>query len=67
MEELHEAMRFMNESTPEITVLMDETTSALTEGEKVMQGLKNNPLLRGGIPDGTAKAENFSGYRGEER
>ncbi len=49
MDELQKMMVFLNESTPEISVLIEETTSALAESEQVMQGLKNNPLLRGGI------------------
>lgn len=67
MEELRELMVFMNRSTPEISILMEETTSALVEGEKVLQGLKNNPLLRGGIPPETESTGTFVGYREEER
>ncbi len=65
MEELRDLMVFMNQSTPEISVLLEEATSALAESEKVMQGLKNNPLLRGGIPPETVLSETFEGYREE--
>lgn len=61
--ELQELMTFMSESTPEISLLMEETTTALQESEKVMQGLQNNPLLRGGIPAQTESGGSFDGYR----
>ncbi len=61
--ELQNLMTFMSESTPEITVLMEETTTALQESEKVMQGLQNNPLLRGGIPAKVESSGSFDGYR----
>ncbi len=61
--ELQQLMTFMNQSTPEITVLMEETTAALKESEKVMEGLKNNPMLRGGISPDTEVGTSFEGYR----
>ncbi len=64
-EELRHLMVFMNNSTPEISLLMEEATSALVESEKVMQGLKNNPLLRGGIAPETDQNSTFQGYRQE--
>lgn len=37
--------------TPELSAALDEATGALREGEKVLEGLSNNPLLRKGISD----------------
>lgn len=65
--ELHQLMEFMNQSTPEISILLEETTTALKESEKVMQGIKNNPLLRGGIPPETESGSSFEGYREEKQ
>ncbi len=56
-------MTFMNNSTPEIAILMEETTAALKESEKVMEGLQNNPLLRGGISPEIETDSSFDGYR----
>ncbi len=64
-EELSQLMAFMNSSTPDISLLMEEATSTLAESEKVMQGLKNNPLLRGGIAPETESGGTFQGYRQE--
>ncbi len=64
-EELRLLMAFMNNSTPQMALLLEEATSALIETEKVMEGLKNNPLLRGGIEPQTEGATTFQGYRQE--
>jgi len=61
--QLHELMTFMNNSTPEIAILMEETTAALKESEKVMEGLQNNPLLRGGTSPEIETDSSFDGYR----
>jgi phospholipid/cholesterol/gamma-HCH transport system substrate-binding protein len=66
--ELRQILSFFRESTPDLAVLVDEATAAMDASEKVAQGLKNNPLLRGGIPpDETAGQDTYSGFRGEER
>lgn len=67
MDELQKMMIFLNESTPGISVLLEETTSALAESEQVMQGLKNNPLLRGGIAPRIEQLEAHGGFREEEK
>lgn len=65
--ELHALSLFLNSSTPEIAVLLEEATEAMAESEKVMEGLKNNPLLRGGITQETESNSVFEGYRQEVR
>ncbi len=67
MEELRLMMNFLNASTPEISALMEESTSAIVESEKLMQGLQNNPLVRGGIPPVPPAGAVFEGHRGEVR
>jgi len=67
VEELRLMMNFLNQSTPEISVLMEESTNALVESEKVMQGLQNNPLLRGGIAPAAESGAVFEGHRQEVR
>ncbi|MEZ4388086.1 MAG: MlaD family protein [Candidatus Krumholzibacteriia bacterium] len=63
MEELVALTAFLNRSAPQIGILMDETIRTLAESEKVLQGLKNNPLLRGGIPPETPAPGTFEGRR----
>jgi len=51
MKEVRELMEYMNGLSPEISSLIEGTGSTIEEAEKVLQGLKNNPLLRGGIEE----------------
>ena len=63
MDELVALAGFLNDSAPALGVLMDETVRTLAESEKVLQGLKNNPLLRGGIPPEAETPGTFEGRR----
>lgn len=63
MDELVALTEFLNRSAPEIGLLMQETIRTLGESEKVLQGLKNNPLLRGGIPPESEAPGTFEGRR----
>ena len=53
--------------TPELNMVLDETTGAIQEGKKVLEGLSDNPLLRKGISEeasadyllGTLRDEEF--------
>jgi len=49
MAELNDFINYLNNSTPQITGILEESRGALKEGTAVMEGLKNNPLLRKGI------------------
>lgn len=58
LDEIHKSMiqvreltEYFNGMSPEITALVQGTGSAIEEAEKVLQGIKNNPLLRGGIEE----------------
>ncbi len=67
LQELKALLAFFNASAPEIAALMQQATGALAEGEKVAQGLRNNPLLRGGVSPAPATPGTFSGFRPEVR
>lgn len=51
MIQVRELTEYFNGMSPEITVLVQGAGSAIEEAEKVLQGIKNNPLLRGGIEE----------------
>lgn len=51
MIQVRELTEYFNGMSPEITALVQGTGSAIEEAEKVLQGIKNNPLLRGGIEE----------------
>ena len=52
--------------TPELNVVLDETTGAIREGKKVLEGLSNNPLLRKGISEEVGTETQPAGLRDEE-
>ncbi len=49
IKEINEMTRFLHNQSPEIAILMSETQSTLSELQKTLQGINNNPLIRGGI------------------
>ncbi|MBN2656639.1 MAG: MCE family protein [Spirochaetales bacterium] len=51
MGQVRELMTYLNGLSPEISSLVEGTGATIDEAEKVLQGLKNNPLLRGGIEE----------------
>jgi phospholipid/cholesterol/gamma-HCH transport system substrate-binding protein len=52
--------------TPELNSVLDETTGAIREGKKVLEGLSNNPLLRKGITEETEASYEHGSLRDEE-
>jgi phospholipid/cholesterol/gamma-HCH transport system substrate-binding protein len=58
--------RFLNNTQPQISGLLDETNKALDNAQDVMEGLKNNPLLRGGIPEKREQPTTIQSFRGDE-
>ena len=73
LDELHNSMikireltEYLNGLTPEITSLVEGTGATIEEAEKVLQGLKNNPLLRGGIEEEQKQNTVSSGIRDGE-
>lgn len=51
MIQMRELMSSLNGLSPEISSLVEGTGDTIEEAEKVLEGLKNNPLLRGGIEE----------------
>ena len=64
--ELNSFANFMNRSTPQVTGVLEESRGALREGTAVMEGLKNNPLLRGGITQQKEQESSQFSIRQEE-
>lgn len=62
---LDQFTEFLNYSTPQLTGILEEGRGALREGTAVMEGLKNNPLLKKGISERKAP-ETFQSNRQED-
>ncbi len=61
--EIEMLLTFANEKQPQISTLLDQTIDAINDGQDVLTGLKNNPLLRGGIPETGPAPTTFGGFR----
>lgn len=57
---------YLNTTQPQITSLLEEGRQTLDSGQDVLEGLRNNPLLRGGIPEAREQPTTFRGVRDEE-
>lgn len=42
---------YVSDASPQVTALLDETRTTLEQGKDLLQGVSNNPLIRGGIPE----------------
>ncbi len=49
MLEVHKLLKYLESQSPEISSVIIETQSTLNSAQKTIEGLNNNPLLRGGI------------------
>jgi len=56
---------YLNRQTPQISGLMADTQTTLKKTDDVMEGLSNNPLLKGGITDKKTPTTTLQGRRDE--
>ena len=57
---------YLNDTQPQITGILEDGQEALDKGKDVLEGLSNNPLLRGGITQEAEQPTTFQGYRDED-
>ena len=48
---LEKTAEFIPEQLPQISVLVNQVSVTLTEVQKVLSGIMNNPIIKGGIPE----------------
>jgi phospholipid/cholesterol/gamma-HCH transport system substrate-binding protein len=64
--EVEELSGFINSQTPQIAALLAEGREAVSTGQDVLEGLSNNPLLRGGITPQLDQPTTFQSFREAE-
>jgi phospholipid/cholesterol/gamma-HCH transport system substrate-binding protein len=64
--ELHDFTAFVNSAQPQIAGLLEKGRTTLDQGKDVLEAVKNNPLLRGGVPQRREQPGTFQSYRDEE-
>lgn len=57
---------YLNTTQPQISGILEEGRQVLDTGQDVLEGLRNNPLLRGGIPEEREQQTTFQSIRDEE-
>ncbi len=66
IKQLSEFGNFINSTQPQITGILEKGKVALDKGNEVLEAVKNNPLLRGGIPEKKEQQTTFQSYRDED-
>jgi phospholipid/cholesterol/gamma-HCH transport system substrate-binding protein len=64
--ELSEFIRFINSTQPQISGILEKGKDTLDQGKDVLEAVKNNPLLRGGIPAQLEQPTTFQSFRDED-
>lgn len=64
--EIQEFAKFMSDATPRVNILLEDGRKALEKGKDVLEGISNNPLIRGGIPEEKEQETTYQGYRDED-
>jgi ABC-type transporter Mla subunit MlaD len=63
--EIEEFAGFITGTSPQISGLLEESRATLVKTQDVMEALKNNPLLSGGVPKKREQPSTYRGYRDE--
>ncbi|HPY97225.1 MAG TPA: MlaD family protein [Candidatus Cloacimonadota bacterium] len=66
MIEINKLLKYFESQSPEISSVIVETQSTLSSAQKTIEGLNNNPLLRGGIEKGRSNASTSGNERPNE-
>ena len=64
--ELGEFVAFVNASQPQISGILEKGRDTLDQGKDVLEAVKNNPLLRGGIPERLEQPTTFQSFRDKD-
>lgn len=64
--QLNSFVRFVNTAQPQILSLLEQGRTTLDQGQEVLEAVKNNPLLRGGVPARREQQTTFQSYRDED-
>ena len=64
--QLSQFSTFVNSTQPQIAGLLEKGKTALDQGADVLEAVKNNPLLRGGVPEQKEQGTTFQSYRDKD-
>ncbi len=64
--EVEQFTGFLNTAQPQISGILEEGRQTLDASQDVIESLRNNPLLRGGVPEPQEQPSTFQSIRDEE-
>jgi len=53
----------LNSEMPKISAMLNETRTAIQQAQDVLEGVKNNPLIRGGVPERAVQESLYGSMR----
>ena len=59
-------MEYINSTQPQISTILEKGRDTLDQGKDVLEAVKNNPLLRGGVPPQREQTSTLKSYRDED-
>jgi phospholipid/cholesterol/gamma-HCH transport system substrate-binding protein len=66
VEQVNAFVEYLNGTRPQISGILETGRTTLEKGNDVLEAVKNNPLLRGGVPESKAQTTTLKSYRDED-
>jgi phospholipid/cholesterol/gamma-HCH transport system substrate-binding protein len=66
IDELARFVAFVNTTQPQISGILEKGKTTLDQGRDVLEAVKNNPLIRGGVPEQLQQPTTFQSFRDKD-
>ncbi|OHD70225.1 MAG: hypothetical protein A2177_08735 [Spirochaetes bacterium RBG_13_68_11] len=66
VEQVNAFVDYLNGTRPQISGILETGRTTLEKGNEVLEAVKNNPLLRGGVPESQKQTTTLKSYRDED-
>ncbi|MCX7028674.1 MAG: MlaD family protein [Spirochaetes bacterium] len=66
VEQVNAFVDYLNGTRPQISGILETGRTTLEKGNEVLEAVKNNPLLRGGVPESKEQTTTLKSYRDED-
>jgi phospholipid/cholesterol/gamma-HCH transport system substrate-binding protein len=66
VEQVNAFVEYLNGTRPQISGILETGRTTLEKGNDVLEAVKNNPLLKGGVPETKQQTSTLKSYRDED-